>query len=153
MNFPIFGASPFASKSRPVLAVDFDGVLHPGFRGTFTLAPLLCEWLILNLDVDVIISSTWRLEHDLAALRKCFPDTRVRHRILGVTPEAPDNTQFARQLEVEAWIRKNRPASLFAALDDETTLFRPGCPWLVATELREGLQPHHLEAVRALLKL
>ena len=46
-----------------ILFLDFDGVLHPGNRGTFERAPMLEMWLLKHPEVDVVISSSWRIEN------------------------------------------------------------------------------------------
>ena len=48
-----------------ILFLDFDGVLHPSNQaGTlFTWAPRLAAWLEAWPEVDVVISSNWRVAH------------------------------------------------------------------------------------------
>ncbi|KWU24765.1 HAD domain-containing protein [Burkholderia cenocepacia] len=135
-----------------LLFLDFDGVVHPRTRGTFELLPMLEDWLVLNTHVDVVISSTWRLEYSLAHLREGFLCPELHPRIIDVTPDLPAHAGPVRQAEIEHWIAAHgRRTSRRAALDDDATLFQKGCPWLVQTEYTAGLTPQHLAALSRLI--
>ncbi|MGA1527066.1 MAG: HAD domain-containing protein [Burkholderiaceae bacterium] len=57
--------------STPTLFLDFDGVLHSmsGYRDeAFCKLPLL-EDLISDIEVDIVVSSSWRFQHSLDELR------------------------------------------------------------------------------------
>lgn len=59
----------------PVLFLDFDGVLHPNLAAEgqmFSRAPLLAQALE-GLHVDIVVSSSWRFQWELAQLRALLP--------------------------------------------------------------------------------
>ena len=78
-----------------VLFVDFDGVTHPEpcLRiDEFCFLPLIEQVLREHIDLDVVISSSWRHEHSLDQLRGFFsPD--VAQRVVGVTPSNKNPSQ------------------------------------------------------------
>ncbi len=125
-----------------ILFLDFDGVLHPRTSGTCRFAPLLAEFLRAQPSVQVVISSTWRLQYPLEDLREWFARD-VQDRFIDVTPELPGGAA-SRQREIEQWLRR-RASVRWAALDDEASLFTPGCPQLVLTESATGLTKATLE--------
>jgi hypothetical protein len=132
-----------------VLFLDIDGVLHPAicYDTTQLLSrlPILEEVLRQRPGVDVIISSTWRIERTLSDLRALFaPD--IESRIISVTPRWQDFQDeasfgtYVRQCEIEHWMRNSSRAwESWVALDDQAHLFQPFCKNLVRTDPDLGL--------------
>jgi hypothetical protein len=136
-----------------ILFTDFDGVVHPGTRGTFVLMPLLEQWLTENAHVEVVISYSWRLENSLKELRACFGNSALHSRIISSTPDLRPIPTYPRQAEVEAWVQSNCTGPVrIAALDDDASLFRPGCPWLIHTQSKVGVTPFDFLRLASLLK-
>lgn len=98
------------------LFLDFDGVLHPEFcheSRHFSYLPFFEQVLrsSADVDVDVVVSSTWRQQYPLDQLRSRF-STDVAHRVIGVTPEYKDLVDVPdsllgdeREAECHAWLR------------------------------------------------
>ena len=121
---------------RMILFLDFDGVLHPEINyreeELFSKRPLFETVLRGFPDVDIVISSTWRLNHSLDELRRKFsPD--IAQRIIDVTPVYADFPelqlvigQYQRHVEIEGWLRRTqRVWEPWIALDDKSYLFKP----------------------------
>lgn len=117
------------------LFLDFDGVLHPEFcheSRHFCCLPLFEEALRQVPDVDIVITSTWRLQRGLEDLLAHF-SADVARRVLGVTSEmsllddVPNSlASFEREAECNAWLRSNgRLAFPWLAVDDRPWLYRP----------------------------
>lgn len=134
------------------LFLDFDGVLHPHTRGTFCRGLLLESWLRAHPSVQIVISSDWRLDTELAGLRACFADTSLHTRVVGVTPSFGPSAG-SRQAEIEAWMAEHAPTAPFAALDDSPELFKASASFLVRTHAAEGLTEADLASVSQLLGL
>lgn len=136
-----------------LLFLDIDGVLHPCTAGTLIYLDRLEDFLRKQPAVQVVISSTWRLDHAWADLLAFFsPD--LRPRFLGVTPEDASSYGAAREREITAWRQANRCAHLpWVALDDEASLFTPGCPNLVLCETIKGIRPTQLLLLEEKLSL
>lgn len=153
-----------------ILFLDFDGVLHP--ESLNSRQPLLCHLPLLEdvlrefPQVEVVISSTWRLrwlDAYLATieLRKHFaPD--IAQRVVDVTPHhtqldpntTPDSLfAYRRHREIEAWLRANRPpGTTWVALDDRAYWFKPFLKNLLATDPETGLTTQDLDALRRRFK-
>lgn len=132
-----------------ILFADLDGVVHPhiGYRPEllFCKLRLLENVLRQRPGVEVVISSTWRLQRSLPDLRQIFSDD-IAPRVIGVTPQWEDFQDqnswgaYVRQAEIEAWMREaNRPWEDWIAVDDQAQLFRPFCRNLVLTDSNSGL--------------
>ena len=152
-----------------ILALDFDGVMHPVDSRTeakFCRLDLLEAWLRGRPSVRVLISSSWRALHPLDELVSYF-STDLQDRIAGVTPvcdrpfgkqraypaEDIAATRYPRQTEIERWIADSGDASIetWVALDDEPSLFAPACPNLVVCDASVGLTEEHLAMLDRLL--
>jgi hypothetical protein len=76
-----------------ILFLDVDGVLHPHVEYDATLLlvhrPALEAVLRACSDVEIVISSTWRINRTLAELRALFSDD-IAPRVIGVTPQWRD---------------------------------------------------------------
>ena len=70
---------------RTLLFVYVDGVLHRAQNGSFEFPPNLLRILRLRPDVDVVISSSWRVNATREWLLDHFPPSS-HDRIVGVTP-------------------------------------------------------------------
>lgn len=120
---------------RTLLFVDFDGVLHRAENGSFEFLPNLLRILRLRPDVDVVISSSWRVNATREWLLDHFPPSS-HDRIVGVTPVRAG--PYQRQAECLAFAHAVG-ATRFLAIDDDRELFHPECPWVVYTDRYEGL--------------
>ena len=132
------------------LFLDFDGVLHPEFfhQG----AELFCHREKLETilrecpQVEIVISSTWRLTRSLAELQALF-SRDIGTRIVGVTPDWRDLPElhevignYPRHVEVEGWLRQtNRVWERWVALDDRDYWFSPFLPNLVRCDPAIGI--------------
>lgn len=125
-----------------LLFLDFDGVLHPFFplpgntdaeNQMFSSVPSF-EKAILDLpvQVDIVISSSWRNRESLAQLRAHFSPA-IADRIVGFTPnEGSGNGPGARQVEVEKWlVENNRQGEAWIGVDDYPELYSPGAAVVV----------------------
>lgn len=137
---------PGALSFEAVLFLDFDGVLHPegcSPSDEFCFCGNFCE-ILRRVDpqglMPIVISSMWRHDTSVPALRAFFP-TDISRRIVGVTPNIPSQplcgwelsamTQKGRrQREVEAWLAEFAPAARWLAVDDRAMGFDDGCPHL-----------------------
>jgi HAD domain in Swiss Army Knife RNA repair proteins len=131
-------------KYKPVLFLDFDGVLHPnGCAPTdcFCLLPALAA-TITPFELDIVISSSWRFHRSLRFLKKLFP-VPLRKRIVGTTGEPFPGTH-ARWKEIRAYLHEH-PASSWRALDDFDFEFPPDCRELIHCDGARGCQSTELE--------
>lgn len=157
------------------LFLDFDGVLHPEFcheRRHFEALPLLAATLANLPSVEVVVSSTWRLQmnsdrkryglRSLDEVRKWLePD--VSTRVEGLTPhalnpeEVPDRLiAYEREAQCVAWLHEHRPHRIqWLAVDDRPWLFRPFSSNLFLVDGKTGLTPEScaqlMAKVRAML--
>ncbi len=142
---------PKSSRGDVTLFLDIDGVLHPLVPGSekfSALAPLQ-ELLRQNLRAEVVISSSWRESFDLEDLIALF-DEDLRKRIVGGTPVLESHTEFIRQRECEQWMRTYcSPDQEWIALDDDKSLFDPGCHQLLLVDGTKGLQRDDLMRLNA----
>jgi hypothetical protein len=111
-----------------ILFLDFDGVLHP-YPPTRS-APLWCrsnlliDWLDTRPDIEVVVSSTWRLTRGPQQIRELLPQ-RLANKFIGCTGLVHEEL-YARQLECEQWMKAHRePWVHWVALDDSIWNFRP----------------------------
>ncbi|KRC28789.1 hypothetical protein ASE28_17675 [Acidovorax sp. Root219] len=133
----------------PVMFLDFDGVLHPEFcheSRHFECNDHLLDACRGRDDLEIVISSTWRNNMALSALKVRLPEALAR-RVVGVT--APYATlqdlpakvmPFEREAECLGWMRANRPGHIaWVAVDDRAWLFRPFCVELFLVSGKTGL--------------
>lgn len=106
-------------------------------------------------DLEIVVSSTWRDNRDLATLQGFFsPD--VARQIIGVTPSWRDLPhlidvigQYPRHVEVEGWLRqKERVWEPWVALDNKAYWFKPLLPNLVKCDGSMGLDETTASALR-----
>ena len=124
-----------------LLALDFDGVLHPKRAGGpyFLDGPcvLLAEILDAIGDVEIVISSTWKDAYSLAQLRSKLPQP-LSQRAVGTTPSLP-HSEPQRQSEIAAFVAQYPERWVdWIALDDDESLFRPHCKQLVLCDPEIG---------------
>lgn len=131
------------------LFLDFDGVLHPEYCTPslhFSRLPMLEALLRQHPHVQIVISSTWRLQFEFSHLLDRFsPD--ISERIVGMTPvfsaisTVPDRLLgYSRHAECWAWQREHRAASDdWVALDDRPWLFYPLSSQLIQVNGTTGL--------------
>ena len=111
---------------KKIIALDFDGVLHPCRPSSSSQmlkgADILSQAIDGLKNVDIVITSTWRrYSSDLDWAISRFP-LNVANSIVGCTPIL--GGKQAREAEIEAWIKVNltEPFRLLI-LDDEPHLF------------------------------
>lgn len=138
----------FQTQFTAILFLDFDGVLHRGFTGTFSKLPLLLDWLDANPSVGLVLTTSWRLDSTIEVASSYLGAGQCR--VLGLTPDL--SAQGCNRMdEVQAWLAEARWQGSWAILDDEATLF-PKTPYLVVTDKKEGLTLENLEAVLGVLR-
>lgn len=100
---------------------------------------------------EVVVSSSWRLQHSFAELDKIFLSWGVASRIIAVTP---DSSEGDRGAEISAWLRSTREkVTSFIVLDDEQTDTESFSQNRVLVKPDIGIQWHDaVEAVRILTR-
>jgi len=145
--------------------LDFDGVLNSRALVERAPAPLAIGLDLLDADAvarverfcvaenaEIVVTSTWRLTFDRAALEdmlraKGLTTARVRD----VTPMIPHKR--GRGQEIQTWLDAQGSASLegIVILDDDPDMLHL-MPWLVQTSFDTGLTAVHLDAATTILR-
>ena len=135
---PVAQPSPWRGPRRGavVLFVDIDGVLHRAENGSLEFAPVLARVLRDCPHADVVFSTNWRINASPEFLINLLP-AEVRDRIAGIT-WVVEGQSFEREIECLDYARMHGVEQLLA-IDDDATLFSPGCPFLFKTERYDGL--------------
>lgn len=145
-----------------IVFLDFDGVLHPEYaEGPASADVLFChlprfEAVIRDYpSVDIVISSTWREQLSLDAIRARF-SADISERIIDVTPilldlDAKDMLR-RRECEILAWlVSVNRESEPWLALDDAAWQFQQHRDKLISCQWYFGLTISVEAALRARL--
>lgn len=131
-----------------ILFLDVDGVLNStrscvavggyphGFdsaqRGMFDeIAVMLIQRLCRAADVQVVVSSAWRLHHDYTAI-----GVGLGLPTIGRTPSLPG----VRGNEIKAWLAEHPEVDRYAIVDDDPDMLPEQLPYFVQTDGREGLR-------------
>ncbi|WP_220810109.1 HAD domain-containing protein [Noviherbaspirillum aridicola] len=134
-----------------VLFLDFDGVLHPIDRGDglFSCLPLFEQTVRQLPPLDIVVSSSWRVDHSLEELRAIF-SADIAAQIVGVTPYHTDGftaERYGRESEARAWLQQFcRESEPWLALDDSDWMFSPHCTQLILVDPAVGFS--HAEVIR-----
>lgn len=144
-------------RTPAYLFLDLDGVLQTPALGDFIEMehlPVLQDWLRRHPEVYVVLASTHREGMVLSQVQAWF-DPDLASKVIGMTAVTATSRAYGgRQAEIEAWMQANAASDArWCALDDETLLFKPGCPWFVFVHPWTGLLPEHLEQVERHLGL
>ena len=141
-------ACTLCGRSRLILFLDFDGVLHPDpcpdksrlFENAARLADALDEFP----EVAIVLSTSWRNVRPENELLEPLPAS-LRARVLGITPRFGDFTAacsripYRRHAECEQWLISNDLAdSPWWALDDRAYWFAPYCENLIQCDAQMG---------------
>jgi hypothetical protein len=140
---------------RTLIYCDIDGVLHPWPCPPERMFDPVCiarlEGVLRPHAVDVVITSTWRLEWPLARLRERLG--ALGEYVVGVTPEIEDPfIRFGRYHEVLRHQEAYAPAgSHWVAIDDEPGRYPGGLENLILTNPRAGFAESDAARLRRLL--
>jgi hypothetical protein len=126
---------------RRILFLDFDGVLHPDGFALFSRRDIFEAYALKMPEAEIVVSSTWREDHDLEGLKSYFSPP-VRDRIIGATPSLEDGYECGgRQREIQAYLESaglDGTNCSWVALDDMPLFFEDDCPNLVLTDSTRG---------------
>lgn len=120
---------------KMLLFLDFDGVLR---RETSNPSRFDSDCLEIfetvvrqYANLEIVISSTWRLAIPLRELRKLFsPDVAVR--IVGITPEIDEEETYERYEEIKSYFaKKSIDNPQWVAIDDNPAHFPKHIPILL----------------------
>lgn len=131
-----------------LLFLDFDGVLHPRYEtgptpkeNCFSNLPLFELNMRQIPETHIIISSTWRLQFDLCALKSFF-SSDVASRIVDITPVYPAGAPplvAQREWEIVSWLERHNCINRnWVALDDAIWEFSKYKDRVVACNSWEG---------------
>lgn len=134
-----------------VLFLDFDGVLHremsahDEWMNSLPILERALQETDPQQDIAIVISSDWKYDHDLQALRG-FLGCDVGRRVIGVTPDrllvqGQEVPSAPRQAEIACWLQSHAPGAQWLAIDDRHQYFEPQCARLLLTNGRKGLVP------------
>lgn len=110
------------TPARYLLFLDFDGVLHEGENDTLKYITNF-ENILLNFpQVDIVLSTNWRLNNSFSLLRSKF-SSQFQRRIIGYIGQLEDCLKYDRYFEISQWVKDYSANPKWIALDDDSKLF------------------------------
>lgn len=142
--------------SKPVIFLDFDGVLHPHVRHEpdFCCLPLLWQILRAIPEARIVFSTSWREDYRLEEITEFITyggGEDLADRIIGRTPSLESESMYGRRdLEILSWLDTNQHTGRWLALDDMPEIFN-GNPNLYVVDGSTGLTETDVAAIVAIL--
>ena len=130
-----------------MLFLDFDGVLHPSSLGAdplFSKASLL-SMALYDIDVPIVISSSWRFTHSLKELKEKLP-SEIAKKVVDVTGAAVIG-KHPRYNEILNYLSVQKGAIDWRALDDSYWEFPSLCAQLIRCNSNTGINIREVNAV------
>jgi hypothetical protein len=121
----------FKTLKKVILFLDFDGVTHHYFpisgvndsENTYFYFLRNIESVIrdfnTNLDIKIVISSSWRKRHTLEEMKQHFSED-IKEKVISSTPIIDEYKRFE---EISLWIKENNFSGEWFALDDVDAIF------------------------------
>jgi hypothetical protein len=104
-----------------IIFTDIDGVLNPHWRKKWDKKAIKLYNDICNkYDLKPVITSTWRIAHDVKKLQSIFEEQGINIKIYDYTPVLYKE----RGLEIKEWLNNNK-CDNFIVLDDRTLDIEP----------------------------
>lgn len=153
------------NHASPILFLDIDGVLNsarflrenPGAFDGRVLSQMLdpaavcrLQQLALTLDMDVVISSSWRIVFPLTSIAEALASHGFTGKIVGATGTGR-NRKSIRGLEIQAWLDADRSEQGKICILDDDSDMGPMSSFLVKTTFEDGLLDEHVDQVIRLL--
>ena len=153
---------------RPIVFLDIDGVLNSGqwYAQAVPREEEPTGWSLLERSIDpacverlnrllqrtravVVVSSSWRKQHELSEIVSIIEARGFRGEVIGVTPS--DDSALSRGGEITKWLDENFPGGVvYAAVDDEVVTGLPA-EVLVVTSGDTGLTDEDVERAIGIL--
>lgn len=105
-----------------VIFTDIDGVLNPHWKTKWSKKSIdIYNTICKEFDLVPVITSTWRIHHDINTLQNIFNDQGIETPIHDYTPliEGGD-----RGLEIKEWLSKNK-VNKYLVIDDKVSNIIP----------------------------
>ena len=130
-----------------MLFLDFDGVLHPSSLGVdplFSKASLL-SMALYDIDLPIVISSSWRFTHSLKELKGMLP-SELAKKIIDVTGPAVIG-KHPRYNEIVNYLNTQKEIADWRALDDSDWEFPSSCPQLIPCNSNTGINIREVNVI------
>ena len=130
-----------------ILFLDFDGVLHPSSLDSgplFSKASLL-SMALYDIDLPIVISSSWRFTHSIKELKGKLP-TEIAKKIIDVTGPAVIG-KHPRYNEIINYLANQKDIADWRALDDSYWEFPSPCPQLIRCNSNTGINIREINAI------
>lgn len=145
-----------------VLFLDFDGVIVTARYKAGTI-----DWQKVDLlnqipDLQVVITSDWRLWDSLEKLTELLQAAKLKHPVIGLTPSlvwdfSPawgssedrllEDAGKQRGQEIRAWLKDHPEVEHFAIIDDLPVSGHGLGSHFVRTSEQGGLKPRHVKEI------
>lgn len=120
-----------------ILFLDFDGVLRRDSDPVGVFEPTLLARFdntirkLSDKDVDIIISSDWRISNELSSLKQLFSKD-IQEKIKGCTPYVKQPCGSERYVEIKMFFKANKlQYPQWLAIDDREYYFPANVPLLL----------------------
>lgn len=133
-------------RSKPVLFLDIDGVLHPNTDESLSQLPLLLDMLERNPNLQIVMSSSWRADIDDNFIVNKF-GIAFDLALVGATPYGLKS----RSDEINAFVKYYK-VDKYIILDDRKDLFKQDDDNIIFTQTHRGLTKQHVKLINEWLK-
>jgi hypothetical protein len=144
-----------------IIFLDIDGCLAPiprPFKQEYFKESCVkaLEFVCQEVDVKIVISSTWRIGQTIKELRKTMSKLGFHYSelVIGKTIDYTETGEFlylTRGQEISTWLMNQPSVESYCIIDDDTDISPHGPRW-VQPKHELGLQEHDAESCVRILK-